>query len=333
MQQRMVMRGIMGAIAATALVAAGCSGGGAQQTGDDPVLGEAGDEGVEATGTGTGTGQDTVLLARCKDEAAQMNVQTEALRGAAEAGTAVDWTRMEAQLQGWHVESHACLTDGPDAVQRRAIHKQQSKALHQALYQAAAKRAATLQASGQPQQAWDTLRWAYIHGAERDEELQDLATGVEAARVRAQLATFVEQEGYGKLSDKEAVCIFAKDPIDPTSDEIVGSFQYVFEDRVDVHALCRTPRPVDEYAVDGDGELVLVLRRDDVTGRLSHEVAEVKLGTLGKWPDTQYFRGRFSMPQGITPDTQRSYYHVTMELRRPGKAPQQLTEGGFLWHR
>jgi hypothetical protein len=319
-------------LAAFALLGSTLGCGGGQKTGDDPPV----EEGTSSEGSDEGR---TVLVTQCREDVRLKEELAGRMRTYGETDGELDWTEIGLQLRGWESsDENPCLVEGVEAEKRREMHDETSQKLYDALQFAALQSARRLEGEGKLDEAVERLRWAYIGGEQRADELRDYTSSLAGARDRRRLEKFKEYGAYGKLDDAEAVdekvtCVFGTAAIDPTA-EIDLVYQSVFEGSVEMHALCRTPAPVGEMAdEDAEGQVVLVLSRDDETGRRGQKVAEVEIGSLETWKASRYFTGRLSLPQGIDAQKMRAYYDVRIILRRPRATDRELVHGGLFWHR
>lgn len=232
----------------------------------------------------------------------------------------------------WEAEDAPCAREGADVTARVATQQEVSKVLAEAESEGTAKLIRHLEPN--VDMARDFLKVVFASGRKPSDTVIDAATSVDR-RYRERLMTkFNETKKLGQLDDKLATtCIFGDMEIDPKVEPIRDNFKSIFSGKTEVNVLCRLPLTADKYGGDPGGKFVLVLDEDDDPN--NGTVAEVDLGAPEKWSTSQYFKGRFTMPQGKAFDTKADagYYHVWLTARRPKMGDESPAHNWFYWHR
>ena len=177
------------------------------------------------------------------------------------------------------------------------------------------------------------MKVVFADGEQLSDDVLNSAVDVDRRYRERLLTKFKETGKYGQLDDGLATtCIFGDAKIDPNADSgITENFKTVFTGTGEVHALCRIPAPAEKYGGDPNGQVTIVIDDDDDTA--NGVVHRGELGPPEKWGSTQWFSGRFSMPQGKYATKDSGYYRVFIEVVRPEMGDEKLVENSFYWHR
>jgi hypothetical protein len=272
------------------------------------------------------------VVAQCDKEAEVALKQAEMFAnvtpGSIDAATAayVDYQRV---VERWQSEDNPCAAEGPDVTARMTKQKEVDKALVEAEAEGTAKLADFL--SGDVDASRTFLKTVFGAGRQPSNPVLEVAHSVDRRYRERLLVKFRETEKYGQLGELETTCVFGTAEIDPNAEEITENFQAIFKCTDDVHALCRSPLPANKYGGDEAGTLVLILDDDDDPS--NGVINEGDLGPIEKWGSTQWFSGRFSMPQGEPAKADAGYYHVWLKAKRPNMGDEVLADNVFFWHR
>lgn len=296
------------------LIAAGCSGNEAKP-----------DDKPQDSGTN--------VLAECQAQAEVANKQAEMFSNvstgsrSAMEGAYVDFQRV---LDRWEAEDSPCAREGAAVTDRMAIQQKTSAALADAETKGTEKMIRFLEPN--TDEARELLKTIFARGRKQTDAVIDAATAVDRNYRKRLLTYFRENKKYGQLDkDMKTTCVFGEAPIDPNAEEITENFKSVFRGALEVNALCRIPLPANKFAGDPDGKLVIVLDDDDDPS--NGVLHEGDLGTPEKWGTTQWFSGRFSIPQGPSAQKESGFFHVWIKAVRPAMGDEDLVDNWFYWYR
>lgn len=232
-------------------------------------------------------------------------------------------------LATWEDEDSPCKREGAEVTERMAVSQDVSKKLIEAEKSGTSKLIRHLEPN--VDMAMEFLKIVFDAGRPPSTEVLDAAHSVDRRYRERLMVKFREHEKYGQMGELETTCIFSKEEIDPTQKEITENFVHIFQGRSEVHALCRSPLAAEKYGGDPDGKLVIIL--DDDADPNNGIVYEGDLGTAEQWKTSQYFRGRFEVPQGEPAKHDAGYYTVRLKAKRPAMGDEDLASGHFYWHR
>ncbi len=289
--------------------------------------------GGEAKPDATPTEGEASLLAQCEAQAAVANKQAEMFAnvstGSREAmeGSFVDFVRI---VEQWEAPDAPCAREGASVTDRMTVQQATSAALASAETKGTEKMIRFLEPN--TDEARELLKTIFAKGRKQSDAVIDAATAIDRNYRGRLLASFREHKKYGQLDDKlKTTCVFGEAAIDPNAEKITENFMSVFHGKTTVHALCRIPLPANKFAGDPDGQMVIVL--DDDSDPSNGVLHEGKLGTPEEWKATQWFSGRFSIPQGAAAQMNSGYYTVSIKAARPAMGDEMLVQNWFYWHR
>lgn len=273
------------------------------------------------------------VLAECQAQADVANKQAEMFanvstgsRDAMEAAY-LDFQRV---LERWEAEDAPCAREGADVTARMTIQQETTRALADAATRGTEKMIRFLEPN--TDEARELLKTIFAHGRKQSDAVIGAATAVDRNYRQRLLTYFRESKKYGQLDEElKTTCVFGEAQIDPNAEEITENFKTVFQGKRTVHALCRIPLPANKFAGDDDGQLVIVLDDDDDPS--NGVLHEGKLGTPEEWKSTQWFSGRFTMPQGPAAQKDAGVYYVRIKAARPTLGDEDLVHSWFYWHR
>ncbi len=270
-------------------------------------------------------------LAACQAAATEARAKIEMLNTSNPtngSNAAAVYRQFDAARTAWEASSAPCETEGADVMERAKLASDVNKEFKSASADYTERTARALQ--DKPEDAWAFIEGRFATGREISDGASEAAKDIALPLNQAKLAKFKEHKKLGKI-DKEfaTTCVFSNEKIDPNQPPELN-FTTVFSGK-QVHAVCRLPLPASKYAGDANGQIFLMLDNDkDLANGV---VSEGNLGTVEKWKETQYFTGRFSMPQGLeAPKDKAAYYHVTVLIKRPELGDETAVQGGFVWY-
>lgn len=269
--------------------------------------------------------QCTALSERTQKEA---NLYATMTLGGAETAEAafLDFQRTR---ERWEDEDNVCARDGADVTKRMTVQQMTDAKLEQA--SAVGTNRILEHLAPNVDASRDFMETLF--GASSTLHEDTIATAMDIdRRYRERLLTKFKETGkLGQLDDGlSTTCVFSDKKLDPNA-EISNNFQFVFGGTSEVHALCRIPAPADKFGGDAGGQMTIVLDDDDDPS--NGVVHRGELGTPEKWGSTQWFSGRFSMPQGAHAQSDTGYYYVWIEAVRPELGNESLVHNHFYWHR
>lgn len=273
------------------------------------------------------------VLAECQAQAGVANKQAELFanvstgsRMAMEAAY-VDFVRI---VEKWEAKDAPCAREGASVTDRMTIQQQTSAALTDAETKGTEKMIRFLEPN--TDEARELLKTIFANGRTQSDAVIEAATTIDRNYRKRLLTFFRENKKYGQLDDKmKTTCVFGDAAIDPNATEITENFRSLFRGALTVHALCRIPLPADKFAGDPDGQFVIVLDDDDDPA--NGVLHEGKLGSPEEWKSTQWFSGRFSIPQGPSAQKESGYYTVWIKAARPAMGDETLVGNSFYWYR
>ena len=272
------------------------------------------------------------VLAECKAQSDVANKQAQMFanvstgsRVAMEAA----YTDFQRVLSQWEAEDAPCAREGASVTDRMTIQQQTTTALADAETKGTEKMIRFLEPN--TDEARELLKTIFASGRKQTDAVIDAATAIDRKYRDRLLGAFREHKKYGQLDDKmKTTCVFNESEIDP-NEEITGNFRSNFQGAMTVHALCRIPLPANKFAGDDQGQMVIVL--DDDADPANGVLHEGKLGSPEEWKATQWFSGRFTIPQGPGAQTDSGYYYVWIKVVRPTMGDETLVHNWFYWHK
>ena len=273
------------------------------------------------------------VVAQCNAHAAEAEAAATAFQ-TAPTGSRASMEAMYLEFikvrASWEAEDAPCAREGAAVTDRMTIQKQTAAKLSEA----EAKGTSTMIdfLSGNVDEARELLKTIFAQGRKQHETTLEAADRIDRAYRNRLQAAFKESKKLGQVADDQTTCVFGDEgKIDPNAEEMYRNFKSVFSGATTVHAVCRIPLPAEKFGGDEGAKMVIVL--DDDMDPSNGTIYEGDLGTPEQWGSTQWFSGRFEVPQGPAAQKDAGYYVVRVKAQRPTMGDEDLVHNWFYWHR
>ena len=271
------------------------------------------------------------VMKACRQAATEATSLVHALENAPTSDLSfADYRKMASAHAAWSAENHPCTAEGPEVTERARTAGETRAMLERAEQSYVISKLDSLVAQGKLEAARELMVLRFAQGRAVESELQAASYSLSKSYAKMLNEAF---EASGKSAqfedDLKTTCIFSRTEFDPQNTPVEDHHASVFGGKGTVYALCRLPLPASKYGGDPNGMVKLVIDTDenDANGVL----AETNLGAISKYKESQYFRGRFPIPQGIGTDELSAYYHVRVKLERPEMGDESPVGNGFWW--